>query len=157
MPHRNLFKKILFCTDFNSDALQAFYYALNVAQGNEGSELIIYHVIPEPEAQFWNSYIYEVDDVDKKAEQDIAKVIDETYLQRIPEGISCSVRTAMGNVGEEILEISRSEDIDLIVIGRGAGANMINRLLGDFVKKLIHKASCPVLVIPEGKNPPAES
>ena len=27
--------------------------------------------------------------------------------------------------------------------------NMINRLLGDFVKKLIHKADCPVLVIPE--------
>ncbi|MBF9017518.1 MULTISPECIES: universal stress protein [unclassified Oceanispirochaeta] len=150
MPHKNLFKKILFCTDFNTDAQTAFYYALNIAEGNEGSELIIYHVIPEPEAQFWKSYIYEVDDVDKKAQKDIDTIIEETYLQKIPEGISHSVRTAIGNVGEEILDISRNEDIDLIVIGRGSGANMINRLLGDFVKKLIHKASCPVLVIPEG-------
>lgn len=150
MPHKNLFKKILFCTDFNTDAQTAFYYALNIAEGNEGSELIIYHVIPEPEAQFWKSYIYEVDDVDTKAQKDIDTIIEETYLQKIPEGISHSVRTAIGNVGEEILDISRHEDIDLIVIGRGSGANMINRLLGDFVKKLIHKASCPVLVIPEG-------
>lgn len=150
MPHKNLFKKILFCTDFNSDALAAFYYALNVAEGNKGSELIIYHVIPEPEAQFWKSYIYEVDDVDNKAKKDIDTIIAETYIQKIPEGITYSVRTAIGNVGEEILDISRNEDIDLIVIGRGAGTNMINRLLGDFIKKLIHKASCPVLVIPEG-------
>lgn len=150
MPHKNLFKKILFCTDFNTDALAAFYYALNIAEGNEGSELIIYHVIPEPEAQFWKSYIYEVDDVDTKAQKDIDDVIKKMYLNNIPEGISYSVRTAIGNVGEEILEISRNEDIDLIVIGRGGGANVINRLLGDFVKKLIHKASCPVLVIPEG-------
>lgn len=150
MPHKNLFQKILFCTDFNTDALAAFYYALNIAEGNKGSELIIYHVIPEPEAQFWKSYIYEVDDVDTKAQKDIDAYINETYLQKIPEGIRCSVRTAIGNVGEEILDISRKEDIDLIVIGRGGGANMINRLLGDFIKKLIHKASCPVLVIPEG-------
>jgi nucleotide-binding universal stress UspA family protein len=150
MSHKNLFKKILFCTDFNTDAQAAFYYALNVAEGNEGSELIIYHVIPEPGAQFWKSYIYEVEDVDTKAKNDIDTIIDENYLQKIPEGISCSVRTAIGDVGEEILDISRNEDIDLIVIGRGSGTNMINRLLGDFIKKLIHKASCPVLVIPEG-------
>lgn len=151
MPHKNLFKKILFCTDFNSDALNAFYYALNVAEGNPGSELIIYHVIPEPEAQFWKSYIYEVDDVDEKARQDIDKAIQENYLDKLPEGLSCSVRTTIGNVGGEILEFSKKEGVNLIVIGRGAGSNMINRLLGDFIKKLIHKSHCPVLVIPEEK------
>ncbi len=129
--------------------MKAFYYALNIAEGNPGSELIIYHVIPEPDAQFWRTYIYEVDDVDRKARTDIDKVIEESYLTKIPEGITHSVRMAIGNVGEEILEISKNEDIDLIVIGRGGGMNMINRLLGDFVKKLIHKADCPVLVIPE--------
>ena len=70
-----------------------------MAEGNPGSELIIYHVIPEPEAQFWKSYIYEVDNVDEKARQDIDKVIKETYLDQLPEGLSCSVRTTIGNVG----------------------------------------------------------
>lgn len=152
MPHRNIFKKILFCTDFNTDAMSAFYYALNIAEGNPGSELIILHVIPEPDAQFWNSYIYEVGDVDRKAKHDIDLKISEAYLKKIPEGISYSVRTVIGNVGEQILEISQTDKIDLIIIGRGAGSNLINRLLGDFTKKLIHKASCPVLVVPEGVN-----
>jgi len=149
VPHRNLFKKILFCTDFNADAMSAFYYALNIAEGNEGSELIILHVIPEPDAQFWKSYIYEVDDVDSKAIHDIDSKISEAYLTRIPAGIPYSVRTVIGNVGEQILKTSRQEEINLIIIGRGAGSNIINRLLGDFTKKIIHKANCPVLVIPE--------
>lgn len=149
MPYRNIFKKILFCTDFNTDAMSAFHYALNIAEGNVGSELIIFHVIPEPDAQFWNSYIYEVDDVDSKAEHDIDSIITESYLNKIPKGISYSVRTVTGNVGEQILKISQTDKIDLIIIGRGAGSNIINRLLGDFTKKLIHKAGCPVLVVPE--------
>ena len=28
------FKKILFCTDFNTDAMKAFHYTLNIAEGN---------------------------------------------------------------------------------------------------------------------------
>ena len=57
--------------------------------------------------------------------------------------MNCTVRTTIGNVGSEILAYSRKENVDLIVIGRGAGSNMINRLLGDFIKKLIHKSHCP--------------
>ena len=34
MPHRNIFKKILFCTDFSENADAAFLYALNIAEGN---------------------------------------------------------------------------------------------------------------------------
>ena len=37
----------------------------------------MFHVIPEPDAQFWKSYIYEVDDVDNKAKQDIDRKIAE--------------------------------------------------------------------------------
>ena len=152
MPYRNLFNKILFCTDFNTDAMSAFHYALNIAEGNPESEMLIFHVIPEPDAQFWNSYIYEVDNVDSKAEHDIDSRITEAYSSRIPKGMNYSIRTVVGNVGEQILKASRSDDIDLIIIGRGEGSNMINRLLGDFIKKLIHKANCPVLVIPENKK-----
>ena len=86
MPHRNIFKKILFCTDFSENSDAAFYYALNIAEGNPGSELIILHIIPEPDAQFWKSYIYEVDDVDEKAKSDIDEKIREAYLSQIPKG-----------------------------------------------------------------------
>jgi len=149
MPYRNMFKKILFCTDLNSDSMSAFHYALNIAEGNQGSEIMILHVIPEPDAQFWKSYLYEVADVDIKAEHDIDSKISDAYLRNIPESIPSSIRTVTGNAGEQILEISRTENINLIIIGRGRGSNIINRLLGDVIKRLIHKAQCPVLVVPE--------
>ena len=149
MPHRNLFRKILFCTDFNTDAMTAFHYALNIAEGNKDSEIIIFHAIPEPDAQFWKSYIYEMDNVDDKAKADIDKKIKEVYLPKIPVGIGYSSQFAVGNVGEEILKHSAENGVDLIVIGRGAGVNMVNRLLGNFTEKVIRKSHCPVLVVPD--------
>ncbi len=149
MLYRNIFKKILFCTDFNSDAMTAFHYTLNIAEGNKGSEIIMFHVIPEPDAQFWKSYIYEVDNVDNKAKQDIDRKIAETYLPSIPEEIKWSSRCVIGNVGEQILDGAKKEDIDLIIIGRGAGSNIINRMLGNFTEKIIRKSDCPVLVVPD--------
>ncbi len=149
MPYRNIFKKLLFCTDFNSDAMSAFHYALNIAEGNPGSELILFHVIPEPDAQFWKSYIYEVDNVDLKAKQDIDRKIAEVYIPIIPEGIKWSTRYLIGNIGEEILKAAKNDDVDLIIIGRGAGSNIINRMLGNYTEKIIRKAKCPVLVVPE--------
>jgi len=149
MPHRDIFSRILFCTDFNTDATQAFRYALNIAQGNKNSELIIYHAIPEPEAQFWKSYIYEVDDVDNKARRDIDKKIADVYLPQIPPGQNYSSRFDTGNVGEKILKTAAEVDANIIIIGRGAGSNMINRMLGNFTEKVIRKAHCPVLVVPE--------
>ncbi|MDC7125679.1 MAG: universal stress protein [Spirochaetales bacterium] len=150
MPYRNVFKKILFCTDFNTDAMTAFHYTLNIASGNENSKIIIFHAIPEPDAQFWKTYIYETDeDVDAKAKHDIDKKIKETYIPIIPDTISYSTHFAVGNVGEEILTFSEENDTDLIVIGRGAGANMVNRLLGNFTEKIIRKSKCPVLVVPD--------
>ena len=149
MPYRNIFKKLLFCTDFNSDAMSAFHYALNIAEGNPGSELILFHVIPEPDAQFWKSYIYEVDNVDLKAKKDIDRKIAEVYIPIIPEGIKWSTRYLIGNIGEEILKAAKKDDVDLIIIGRGAGSNIINRMLGNYTEKIIRKAKCPVLVVPE--------
>jgi len=149
MAHKDIFRKILFCTDFNSDAMAAFHYALNIAEGNRGSEIVIFHAVPEPEAQFWKTYIYEVDDVDTKAIHDIDRKVAELYRPAIPEDMNWSSRFAVGNVGEEILKAAREESADLIVIGRGAGSNMINRMLGNYTEKVIRKSRCPVLVVPE--------
>ena len=69
--HEN-FKKILFCTDFSENADRAFVFAANAAVRNVGCELHLLHVIPEPPAQFWKGYIYEVDeDVDARAKREI--------------------------------------------------------------------------------------
>ena len=54
-------KKILCCTDFSENADLAFSYALDAALHYPGSILYLLHVIPEPESQFWRTYIYDAD------------------------------------------------------------------------------------------------
>jgi nucleotide-binding universal stress UspA family protein len=149
VEHTKIFKRILFCTDFNTDAMAAFHYGVSIASANQDSELIIFHVVPEAGAQFWKSYVYEVDDVDDKAKKDMDEKITQIYLKHLPEGIRVSSRCVMGNVGEKIIEAAENDNIDLIIIGRGPGHNLINRLLGNFTEKVIRKAPCPVLVIPD--------
>ena len=79
IPH---FKKILFCTDFSANADFAFSFACKAAVSNENATLILLHVSPEPDAQFWKGYIYEVGDMDAKARADIDQRVAEYRTDR---------------------------------------------------------------------------
>ena len=55
------YQKILYCTDFSENALIAFDFAVDAAKRRPGCILYLLHVVPESEAQFWKTYIYEVE------------------------------------------------------------------------------------------------
>jgi nucleotide-binding universal stress UspA family protein len=153
MPHRNIFKKILFCTDFSENADRAFRYAVNVAAGNPESELIIFHIIPEADAQFWRTYLYEVDQVDEKARGDIETKIKETYTSRLPAGIAHSVQLAVGRVDQTILKAAGETGADLIVIGRRGSSGVGTIFYGKTTEHIARKAHCPVLIVPDDTPP----
>jgi nucleotide-binding universal stress UspA family protein len=154
MPHRNIFRKILFCTDFSENCRLAFLHALNIAGGNPEGELVIFHVVPEPSAQFWKSYLYEVDSIDQKARHDIDQKIAEAYLTRIPQEMRYSVKLAVGEVNRKILETAETEEVDLIVIGRQGTSRFNTLFLGNTTERIARKAPCPVLIVPEEHEPP---
>lgn len=148
IPHQN-FEKILFCTDFSENADRAFVFAVNVARRNPGAELHLLHVIPEPSAQFWKGYIYEVDeDVDARARREIDEKLAETYRPRVPDGVRLVIAMRIGEAGQQIVEYARELDIDLVLVGR-QGAGTVGKLFfGNVTGRVVRKASCPVLVIP---------
>lgn len=144
------YHRILFCTDFSENADTAFDYAVNMARAAPGSALFLLHVIPEPEAQFWKTYLYEVDEVDRKARQDIDAKIDTCYRARLPEGINLEVCIAIGRESSMILEIARDKAADLIVIGRQGRSDIGKVLFGNVTERIARKAECPVLIVPPG-------
>jgi len=122
VPHTpGHFKNILFCTDFSQNADFAFDYAIDIAKRRPGSTLHLLHVIPEPEAQFWQTYLYEVDGLDEKARKDMADKIDKTYRSSLPEGIELHTTTRIGQPDAEILKMAGEINADLLVIGRQIG------------------------------------
>lgn len=143
-----MFEKILFCTDFSQNADFAFRYALMLARHNPQSTLFLLHVVPESEAQFWKSYIYEVEDVDRKAKQTIEERLDRTYRSKIPAEISFRAEFRIGRDHEEILNFAKQQNIDLIVMGRQGQGGIQKAFFGNVTEKVARHAPCAVLVIP---------
>lgn len=148
IPHQN-FRKILFATDFSDNADRAFVFAVNTAVRNAGCELHLLHVIPEPSAQFWKGYIYEVDeDVDARAKREIDEKLAETYRPRVPGDVKLVIAMRIGEAGQQILEYAKAEDIDLVIVGRQGAGTVGKILFGNVTGRVVRKAPCPVLVIP---------
>ncbi len=144
----HLFKRILFCTDFSQEAADAFGYAVALAAAAPDAGIILFHVIPEPDAQFWKTYIYELDKIDEKAKKDIDRQFEQDYLSKAPPGLNITTRVAIGAAGEQILSAIGEVSADLVILGRRRHAGGPSFFPGDSVKTVVNKAACPVLVVP---------
>lgn len=143
------YRRILFCTDFSENADFAFSFALDAVSRRPGSVLYLLHVVPETEAQFWKTYIYEVDNVDDKAKHDIDIKMRDAYLARIPADMVHEAVYRVGRADQVILEYAQEKDIDLIVIGRqGRGGSLRQTFFGNVAEKIARKAPCAVLIVP---------
>jgi len=144
----SLAQRILFCTDFSENANFAFNFAVDAAIRRPDSKLYLLHVVPESEAQFWKSYIYEVEDVDAKARHDINERIDQTYRSRLPENLELKVEFRIGKDYQEILNFTHENQIDLIVMGRQGHNTLQKAFFGNVTEKVVRKADSAVLVVP---------
>ena len=142
------YKRILFCTDFSINADYAFHFALSSVRRSGDARLHILHVLPEPDAQFWRTYLYEIEDVDATATADINLKIRETYLRNVSDAHTITVTVLKGRADEEILRYARSMDADLIVIGRHGTNTFRLNIFGNVAEVIARKAPCPVMIIP---------
>jgi nucleotide-binding universal stress UspA family protein len=144
----SLFKRILFCTDFSESASAAFNFAIDAAIRRPASTLYLLHVIHEPDAQFWKSYIAEVENVDAQAKQAIDEKIEADYRPRVPVGLDFRCEFRIGPDAATILEFARAYKIDVIVLGRHGQSGIHKALFGSVAEKIARKAECAVLVVP---------
>ena len=142
------YRKILFCTDFSANASFAFDFAVDAAIRNVGCTLTLLHVIPEPDAQFWKGYIYEVGDMDAKARADIDHTIDTEYRPRVPAAVNFEVEMRIGDAARMILDFAEQQGSDLIILGRHGRGAITQWLVGNVTGKVARKATCPLLVVP---------
>jgi len=139
---------ILFCTDFSANADFAFNFAIEAARQQANPVLHLLHVIPEPEAQFWKTYLYEIEDIDAKARADIDARIQSAYLAKVPQGIPVEVSVRIGKDYMEILQFAEQIKADLVVIGRQGQSSWETMFFGNVTEKVARKSPCPVLIVP---------
>jgi nucleotide-binding universal stress UspA family protein len=141
-------KNILVPTDFSENAENALYYAIDLAK-KENAKIILLHAY---QINYKNPEV-PLDFVLEEEKQ----VIKESNNQLKTESLKIA---QVGNVMYEYMSIEDSpidgilntikqKEIDLVVMGTKGMSNIFDAILGSNTAKIIEKASCPVIAVPE--------
>ena len=139
----DIYKRILFCTDFSANADFALDFAIEVATRRKDSMLYILYVNPYPEYTEGTSGR-------AKKQQEIDKKIEETYLPRLKEAPRYEIVFKMATAPYlEILDFIEEKKIDIVILGRHGETGWMKTIVGSTAEKVMRKAMCPIFIIPE--------
>ena len=141
-------KKILVPTDFSDTARGAYEFAMELAK-KKGAELQLihwFHQELDPAFPFISSntdaYVES-----KKALLEGCKL----YAEALPDSdIQITTDLQPGFATQEIVKMSSTSDVDLIVMGTTGEGGFLNKLFGSVSSHVARNAHCPVLLIPKG-------
>jgi nucleotide-binding universal stress UspA family protein len=140
-------KTILVPTDFSQNASNALAYAMGLAK-KENAKIILAHayydvfVSGEIPAQF---LLEQMAQTKKNAEDKLAEIA----LQVKAENIPCELLAVESRPVDMVLEQAELLKCDFIVMGTKGSSDLLDTLFGSNTAKIIAKAKCPVLAIPE--------
>ncbi|MGB2592612.1 MAG: universal stress protein [Candidatus Acidiferrum sp.] len=136
------FRRVLFATDFSTEAQAATPYAISMAQEHQ-ARLVLLHVMRDPHFR-----------TDKPTPQDsVAHIMHELYELVPPDAeLWCRPEATVrfGNPAERILEAAMELEADLIVLGvRDAVGHLgaATHLERTTAHKVVAHAICPVLTV----------
>jgi nucleotide-binding universal stress UspA family protein len=147
-------KKILFPTDFSEASINAFIYALKLADSIKG-EIVTLHIYDLPQVGYSNvtSVLNEIYDIVELGNFENYK--DQVpFLRRIAEDnnmeyVKISNVLDHGNLINKIVKIIKDEDIDYVVMGTKGATSLTETFLGTATTKVMNTTKAIVFAIPE--------
>ena len=145
-------KNIVVPTDFSETAKNAYRYALELAAGI-GANVRLVHVY-QPEADRSGAILLDGVSEELHLKQELLQSIS------LSTGVSIAgkpVKTAIriepeilsGFVTDELCNLSKRSDTDLIIMGTTGHAKGLDKWLGSISTEVARKAFCPVVLIPK--------
>ena len=155
LPEKNpiKMKNILIPTDFSVTSSNAFAFAKELAARSQASMKLVHVHYPEvtaveaaPVDMFAESLNWKKDRI-----QDFAKqTTSETAEEGMPVLTKITTDVTIGFPGESIVDLSKQDDVDLIVMGTTGESGVLEKVFGSISSHVARKAHCPVLLVPDG-------
>jgi universal stress protein A len=144
-------RRILVATDFSDVAGGALQTAVGMARAfDAGIELLhvsaLIALLPPPAEVLPFATI--IPDHSRRIQESLS---DEAKLVR-EAGVPCDTRTMEGAPHTEIIRRAQEMGADLIVMGTHGHGGLAHAVLGSVVERVLHRARCPVLVVPARKS-----
>lgn len=141
-------KNILVPTDFSEIASKAVEYAAVIAQACKATITLFNVYAPAVSRHSVISPLIADEMAQTKIEsQEKLRLTANTIKDLYPE-VPCHVSVGIGETVEEILNASKNNKSDMIIMGTQGASSIEKVLFGSNASEIIEKADCPVLVIP---------
>lgn len=134
--------KILVPIDFSDYSVNAFQYALALAKDID-AEITLFHAAHNKLADNLNSMIT-VDDILLKESN---TALTEIYTNN-KNNIKVTTLSKIGLANDLIIDLCKSNDFDLIVMGSKGATGISKVVFGSVTSSLIQKSKTPILAIP---------
>lgn len=139
----NDYQRIIVPVDFSQHTDRVLKQALFMAKRNH-SEVIVLNVVDYSWPTDVDKLMQPVDDVEMRLIEAAREHLDDMLNA---SGEPCiEKRVSVGRPYEEILKLAEEEKADLIVMG-AHGHHGLTGLLGSTTDRIMHRASCDVLVV----------
>jgi nucleotide-binding universal stress UspA family protein len=136
-----MFERVLVAVDGSPESSKTIRVAVDLTR-RYGSTVTVVHVREHER--------YEGSDVDLgppiPADELVARVLAAFRDEGVQAGGEIR-RVASGRTSEEIIEVAKSTEADLIVMGTRGMSEWKSLLLGGVANKVIQHATCPVLLV----------
>ena len=137
-----MFSKILVAIDGSTSAKRAFARSLYLASKCD-SRLEVVHVVPcEFGGDSVNTFEL-VEELKKKGKE----ILEQCKRIAAKNNISIKTVSELGDPAKIIIELAKSNDFDLIIMGSRGRSAFKELLLGSVTQKVAHHAKCPVMVV----------
>jgi len=137
-----LFSRILVAIDGSESAKKAFQESIYLAQ-KCNSKLDVVHVV-SCELGGDSAITFElIDELKNKAE----KMLDEYKIHATKNNVPIEITIIQGDPTHVINQLAKTKRYDLIIMGNRGKRAFQELLIGSVSQKVMHHASCPVMVV----------
>ena len=139
--------RILVTTDFSAQSMPSLAHAALLAR-KFGSEVSLLYVVEDrlPPVLGAISADERQQVLDKYREQAAAKL--EEYVSEHLAALDVKTHAVIGVAPQEIVRFADEHQVDLIVMASRGYGPLRQLLLGSTAERVLHHASCPVLMVP---------
>jgi nucleotide-binding universal stress UspA family protein len=138
-----MFSKILHANDGSVPAFRAFALALDIAKQNTAA----LHMVCVEEVPYLPEFIEEVREETGVAARRFRSVIQKARGMAEQHQVKLQTHVQAGHPVRTIVDLANELGADLLIIGATGHSQLYERMIGSRADRLVHLASCPVLVV----------